>query len=953
MKIFHRRLLFLGLSLTVSAAGTTFGQIASANEGKSAKVYQTRVDDTPLKIDQGVKRGKLSNGFEYYIRKNVEPQNRVVMYLATKVGSILENEEERGLAHFLEHMQFNGTKHFPKNQLVDYLQKVGVRFGADLNAYTGFDETVYQLPIPSDDPELLKQGMLVMRDWAQDALLEDSEIDKERGVILEEMLGSRGAQQRIQEKTLPYLVNQSLFAERLPIGTKEVVTGFDHQLIRDFHTRWYRPDLQALIVVGDIDVDQMEAEIKAMFSDLKTPSPLVPRTKYDIPLEGKNQFLVVTDAEMPSTVFQMLIKHPSLEIRTEGDFKKAVTRSMFNNLLSPRFSEILRESNPPFVSASGSIGSLLNNLDAFTITMTAKPGQFEEGLKAAMTEFNRVRKFGFTESELARVKTAMLTGIESSYTERNKKTSASYVEEYLNHFLRNSVPLSSENRYELQKRMVNSITLADVERVIHEYLVDVNRDIFVLGPEKEKETLPTESQILNWIAEVENTEIEAYQDDLNEEPLLASLPKAGTVVKEEKLEKISATKWTLSNGIQVVLKPTDFKNDEILIASYSPGGSSLYSDEMYISAANAANVVSGSGLGSYSPTQLSKYLSGKKVGVSPFIRETSEGINATAGKQEIKTAFELIYSYFTASRVDTGVLSSVIERTKANLANYEANPNNVFSDSVNYILYNGNIRRSNIKVEHLEQLKASYIDEVFKDRFADASDFTFVIVGSFTEDEMKPFVEQYLASLPALNRNENYKDLGIYPPRQGVEKIVQRGQEEKANVQLSLYGDYDYNDRDNMLMNALNGILKIKLTERLREAESGVYGVGSSISYSKIPTDTYSISVSFGTSPEKVRLLIDAAYDEFNKLKANGPEQVDIDKYLVEQKRLLEVSVKNNGFWLQNITGSLQLGQDPELLPEMYERLEKTLSVDAIQKIAQKYLNQDQMYRFILLPEKK
>lgn len=908
-----------------------------------------RLTDT-LAMDTSVLRGRLPNGFTYYIRHNEEPKDRVVMYLAAKVGSILETDDELGLAHFLEHMQFNGTKNFPKNELVDYLQRAGVRFGADLNAYTSFDETVYQLPIPSDDPELLKSGLQVMRDWAQDALLDGEEIDKERGVVLNEMLGGRGAQQRMRDEYFPMILNDSRYAQRLPIGTRERIEGFDHETLRNFHRNWYRPNLQALIIVGDIDVADIEQRVKTLFADLETPDGAPDRPEYSIPLTGRNQFMAVTDPEMPQTVVQVIIKHPEAAVKTVADYRMQLAKSLFNQMAGARFAELTRQSDPPFIQGGGSIGGFLRGLDAFTMYYAAKPGEIQRGFEAVVTEFERIKRHGFTSTELERAKGNFLTSVESAYAEHDKRKSESYVGAYLNHFLEGESALSNEDRYHLGKSLIGTIALDDVNALASQYYADVNRDILIMAPEKDRDNLPDEQTVNGWLAAVTASDIEPYDDNVQDVPLLEQPPQPGTVVERHERPDIGIVELTLSNGVRVVLKPTDFKNDEIRITAFSPGGTSLYDDTDFLSAAYAASVVGGSGLGPYDATQLTKYLSGKKVSVSPYIGERSEGFNATSGKKDLHTAFELIYAYFTVPRLDMEVFEGYMQRIKAALANRLDDPDAVFSDTINAVLYDHNIRRMSMTVDQVDQVDPQRAYAIYQERFADASDFTVTVVGSFTEDELMPLVLQYLGGLPVSDREEEARDLGIYPPDKGLERTVYRGKEQKSSVRLYYFGEYDYSEEENMQLDALESILNIKLIERLREAESGVYGVSASASYAKYPRHRYSFSVAYGTSPDKVEPLMLSALDEINKIKQHGPEQVDVEKFVSEQKRQLEVQLRENGFWLGHLSGTYQLREDPAYILTYVDELSK-VTPESVKAVANKYLVEERLFKFVLMPE--
>ena len=908
--------------------------------------------DAPLPFDQEVKTGKLENGFQYFIRKNVEPKDRVTMYLATKVGSILETEEELGLAHFMEHMNFNGLKHFPKNELVDYLQRAGVRFGSDLNAYTGFDKTVYQLPIPSDDPELLKNGLQVLRDWAQDALLTDDEIDKERGVVLEEMRGGRGAGQRMRDQYLPIMLNNSRYSHRLPIGTERVIRNFPSDVLRNFHKKWYRPDLQALIIVGDIDVETMEAEINRLFSDLTSPLNFPEHVEYNVPLLDENQFIAVTDPEMTYTVGQISIKHPEEKVETVLDFRKSMLKSVYSTMLNARLSELAQSAHPPFIQASVGIDEFLGGLDAYTAFFVAKPNEFEEGFKALVRELERVQKHGFTATEFARAIVSIQKNNETAYSERDKKKSEHYVNRYLNFYLEDSPALSNEDLYQLYKQLLPTLTLGEVDAIGESFYIDTNRDVIIMAPDQEKENLPDRQQVDGWFEEVEREAVGVYEDKVSDLPLISKEPQGGKVAAEKNMDAIEAKEWTLSNGVKVILKPTTFKNDEILISAFSPGGTSLYSDSDYFSAAQAANLVNSSGVGQLNTIELRKYMTGKNVNISPYINERNEGVSGYTDKEGLHTAFELIYGYFTEPRIEDDIFQSIITRSLSMISNQESDPSFVFRKTILESLYNGSIRRMPISAEGIKQIDKERALAIYKERFADASDFVFTIVGSFTEAEIKPYLENYLAALPALDRNEQAKDLGLYEPSQGFEKVVHKGQEEKANVMLTYYGDYTFNEMENLNMNALESVLSIKLIERLREEESGVYGTGARASTNKDPKNRYSFTVSFGTGVDQYESLIRSVLDEINKVKQSGPLASDLEKFKIEQQRQLELSLKENKFWMGQLSGAYQRKEDPTYINHYLKDLDK-ISIESVKETANKYLKEDRLFRFILLPDEK
>ena len=930
--------------------GALNAQTAAKSKNPAAASKQNSADVIPL--DPAVRTGKLPNGFTYYIRKNVEPKNRVQLYLANKIGSIMENDNQRGLAHFMEHMGFNGTKNFPKNDLVNYLQKAGVRFGADLNAYTSFDETVYQLPIPSDDPEVLKNGIQIMRDWAQDATLDVAEIDKERGVVLEEKRLGKGAQQRMQDQYLPMIFNNSRYSDRLPIGTEEVLKNFSAETIKQFYQDWYRPDLQALIVVGDIDVDAMEQTIKAKFSDLKNPAKPRQRTQYSISLLNKNQFMAVTDKEFPVSVAQLMIKHPETKLITTNDYKNSILRSLFNSMIGNRFADMSKQADPPFLQAGANISGFLAGLVMYNVFVVAKPGEMERGFKSILTETERVQRFGFTQTELDRAKQSYLTNMESSFNEKDKTPSESLVNEYLRHFLEQEASPGIEYEFKMANSMIGGINLSDVNGLAKKYITDVNRDVIMMGPEKDKANLPDEAKIESWISSAKTSDISAYVDQVSNKPLLSAKLSGGKVTSESKIPELGITEFKLSNGIKVILKPTDFKNDEISFSAFSAGGTSLYSDADFQSALYATTIIRNGGLGDFNSVQLPKLLTGKKVSVFPYLSDRFEGLSGSTSPKDIETALQLTYLYFTQPRKDAETFKGLIAQQKGGLANRGNDPNSVFADSVAAILGNYNVRRTGPSIEKINQVSLDRAFEIYKDRFADASDFTFIFVGNFKPEEFKPLLERYLGSLPSTNRKETAKELGIQIPGGKIDKKIYKGQEPKASVRLVFSGDYTWSEKHNNQLDALASVLTIKLIERLREDEGGVYGVGARASYTKFPKGRYTFNISFGCAPENVEKLISSTLDEINKIRVNGALASDIEKFIAEETRSTETQLKDNGFWLGYLTNQLQNEDEPKQVLTYLESL-KELNPEALKATAQYRLSPDNFIRMVLLPEKK
>ncbi|MFD2968777.1 M16 family metallopeptidase [Sphingobacterium bambusae] len=597
-------------------------------------------------LDTEVRYGKLPNGFTYYVRHNEEPKQRAQLYLVNKVGSVLETDKQQGLAHFLEHMAFNGTTHFPKNELINYLQKSGVRFGSDLNAYTSFDETVYQLPIPTDDAELFNNGLKIMRDWAQGLLLQQSEIDKERGVILEEKRLRQGAEQRVSNKTLPLLLNGSIYADRLPIGTDEVLNNFKREDIVSFYEDWYRPDLQALIIVGDIDAIRVEEQVKALFADLKMPKHTKARKDIRILLTGKNQFITVTDPEIPQVGFEMYIKHEGIVSKSFEMFKASMLRNVSGQLLASRITEYGKKPSIPMLSIQAGYGSFLSNLSTISLSFSPKEGQLQEAVEVGWAEIVRIIRFGFTQGELDRVKTNFRSSMDRLIAEKNKRSSEEFVSEYQRHFTTGELSPGLDTEYKWVMSVLDEMTLQEVNTEIKKLLKETDRDIVITGPDKDKLTLPTETTVLKWLANGNKLAAEAYTEDGLASSLMSNVPNGGKVVHQYEIRELGVTELILSNGVKVVLKPTDFQNDAIQFRSFSTGGTSLYTDADFESARNASGILSASGVGQHDPISLPKLLTGRQVQVIPYINDYFEGINGATSVKDLETALQLVYLYF-------------------------------------------------------------------------------------------------------------------------------------------------------------------------------------------------------------------------------------------------------------------------------------------------------------------
>lgn len=902
---------------------------------------KTQLDNQPLVLEPELRTGKLANGFTYYIRKNKSPEKRVVMYLAVKAGSILETDQQRGVAHFIEHMSFNGTKHFPKKELSNYLEKSGVRFGADINANTGPDETVYQLPLPSDNPELLANGLQIMRDWAQDANIDAEDVDRERHVILEEKRVREGLQQRSEEQTIPIYTNGSRYGSRLPIGTEEVLLKVTPEVIRSFYKDWYRPDLQALIVVGDIDVDQMEQAIKAKFSDLKNPEKEQERPVYRAELTGKNQYMQFIDPEFGGVAVEITMKQRQAVMATTTDYRNNLMRSLLGQMVNARFRQM------PFATFT----SLTGGLSAFSVNITTKPAETQPSLQALWLELRRMQEQGFLQTELDRVKKSYLQNMTDVRKEQDKIASEILIRPYLQHFLTGNIVPGIAKDYELTSAMLPDITLAEINDLLKSYIKDTDRDIIVKSSEENKAFLPDEATVLAWIDAVYTAPLTPFVDEVQNLPLLKKAPIPGKITTVEDFGKIGVQKITLSNGLTVLLKKTKFQNDQILFKGFAEGGASLYSDADNLNAINAANIISVSGAGNYDAQQLGKLLAGRQIQISPFVNDTYQGFSGVSSKEGLLTTFELLNAYFTEPRKDQEAFNLLIERTKAQFANKVNNPAQVFMDTVTLILGNHHVRKQPQSLSSTNAVKLDRAYEIYKERFADASGFTFFFVGNTDLETMKPLLEKYLGSLPAKGLKEKIRDLGINIPAGRISKTVYSGSAQKSSVMLVYSGPFDYNYKNAYQMNAIADALKISITQRLRDQEGGTYTPNVQMSMTKYLKSRFSLTISFDCAPQNVDKLIASAQDELNKMRTSGPSAENLQKFKAVSQSGLQTGSTNNGFWLEYLA-SRTINKEPLTQFFDYETTVNNLTVQSIQQTAATYIQDKNFIKLVLMPEK-
>jgi zinc protease len=904
-----------------------------------------------IPVDKKIKVGKLSNGLTYYIRKNSKPEDRVELRLAVNAGSVLEDDNQQGLAHFIEHMAFNGTKNFAKNDLIKYLQSVGVKFGPEINAYTSFDETVYELTLPTDSIHILEKGFQIMEDWAHNLSLDDAEIDKERGVIVEEWRLGRGPEQRMRDKYLPLIFKGSKFAERNPIGKKEIIEGAPHDLIRKFYKDWYRPELMALVVVGDIDPDAMEKMIHDHFDNIPTAVSPRLRENFKVPDQPGTSAMVTSDKENPYTSVLVICKTDPLKEVYQSDYRTSLMIQLISSMLNQRLEELKEQANPPLLFSGVQFGQIIREKSAFYMVGVVSETGLDTGIKTLITENERAARYGFTAGELDREKKQFFSSYENAYEERDKTESEQFASEYVRNFLTDEPIPGIEFEFNFVKKYLDSISVDEINQLAQKMITKDNRVVIVMAPQKEGVVLPDDQQVLAAVTAVSQSEIQPYKDKLAGSQLMPEKPGKGRIMLMKKNEALGVTEMTLSNGAKVILKNTDFKNDEILFRASSPGGYSLYDLPDYQSALYASDVVDASGIANYSPNDLNKLLAGKNVSLAPYISAYFEGMNGSSTPKDLETMMQLVYLSFTSPRKDSTLFSSFIAKQKGVIKNLLSDPENYFSDQYNRIKTQNNPRADVIPTEKdIDQINLGRVFEIYHDRFADASDFTFFIVGSFKTDSIKPLIETYLASLPSIRRTESWKDMGIRPPAKKIDKSIYMGSDPKSLVVMYFETQEAWDPLQDHIFESLAQLLNIRFIEKLREEMSGVYGMGISINLVKIPYNHLEITMNIPCAPDNTEKLTQAALDEIGNIQKNGVTDEYVNKVKEAQRRDWEKNLKENGFWIRAIMDAYRLN-DPGIISQHNERVNAITSA-SLQAAAQK-IDLKKYVRVVLYPEKK
>ncbi|MDR2474700.1 MAG: insulinase family protein, partial [Bacteroidales bacterium] len=833
--------------------------------------------------DSKVRTGLLTNGLTYYIRYNKLPEQRVNFHIAQKVGSIQEEDNQRGLAHFLEHMAFNGTKNFPGNTLREYLEKNGVKFGENLNAYTSIDETVYRITNVPSRQELLDSCLLILHDWSNNLLLEDAEIDKERGVIHEEWRTRNNATSRMYEKLLPRVYGSDRYGYRWPIGLMDIVDNFKYKELRDYYRKWYRPDLQGIVIVGDVDVDWMEERIKSVFADIAKPENPAERVYFSVSDNEKPIVAISTDPEATSIQLQIFNKHETIpnEAKNELNYLNLIyIKNLIASMLNERFQEILQKQEAPIVYAQGGDGKffLSKTKDAWTTYAVCKEGQIDNALKLLAQETQRMKQFGFTASEYERARANFLKIIENAYSEREKEKNGHYSDEYIRLFLDDEPAPGIEFEYELYKRFDGAIPLEAVNEYVKSLVPDNNAVIMLMMPQKEGIAIPTDDELLAVYNQAKAETVSGYEDKTIDTQLIKNMPEAGKVISKT-AGVFGTTEWTLSNGIKAIFKKTDFKQDQILMKGISLGGSSLLDEKDMPTIQLLNGLINAGGVGDFSRTDLSKALAGKNVSVSPSIELIREGINGQCSPTDFETMLQLVYLYMTSPRADREAYEAYLARVASQLKNQNSNPMVAFTDSIAKAIYGDHPREQRLKYEMLDRIDYELALKMYRERFMNGDEFRFIFVGNINPDSLQSLVEKYLGSLPQTAKKEDCKDIKAYPRKGEYANRFARSMETaKTSSYFQYTGTCDYTLKNILSISILYQILRIVYTEKVREEEGGTYGVSVSGGLSVYPYPSFEFEIFFDTDPKLVDKLISVIYQEINEIQTNGPTETNLGK---------------------------------------------------------------------------
>jgi len=907
----------------------------------------------PIPMDQAIRKGVLPNGMTYYIRHNEEPKNRASFYIMQNVGALLENDDQNGLAHFLEHMAFNGTKHFPGKEMLNTMEKNGVQFGSNINAYTSFNQTVYNLSsVPTDKDGLVDKCLLVLNDWSNYLLLTGEEIDAERGVIGEEWRTRRNASFRMRSKFFPVLLKGSKWAERDIIGDLDIIKNFKYKTIRDFYHDWYRTDLQAIAIVGDIDVDAIEAKVKEMFSKIPAVENARPRPIFEVPEHEEMNYVLATDKEASNSSVELIVMHKDPKVKDLEYLRNKYAQRLYNMMLRARVSEIMEKGENACVGANSYYGGFVRGHNLYSIDATAKPNREAEAFKMIYTETERVKRHGFLASELGRAKADVLTELENEFKSKDKIDNDTYVRGMVNDYMEGKVATDPTFDFQFGQFAVQTLTLQEINALAAKWLTKKNRTVIITGP-AEGVKHATKAEIEKVIADVEAADIAAYVDNTAGQSLVKEGEvKGGKIVSTKELPEFTATEWTLSNGAKVVFRKADYEKDQVTLKAWSKGGSSLYDNKDVVSAKCVGDFAGSYGVADFDAPTLRKLLAGKMANVSPYLSSLEEGFKGACTPKDFETMLQLLYLNFEKPRFDAEAHKAIVGRMAAQIKAMENNPKKAQGDSIKRIFTNYNSRVKLMNDEYIKSIDLKRMEEIYKDRFADASDFTFMIVGNISKEDAKPLVEKYIGSLTDKDRTENWIDRKVESPEGLTEKKLYFPMEvSKGTVLVKMFNDAKYNAYNRITLDVIKDVLDLRYTEEIREKEGGTYGVGVYTDYSHFPKSEETMYIQFDCDPDKADHLKSICYREIDKIVKNGPSQEDLNKVILNLKKNREQSKHHNKYWSNAIKHFYVHGENT-VDAANYENILDNLTIKDVKKAAKKFFKKVNKVDVTLLPKK-
>ena len=906
----------------------------------------------PLPFDPAVTVGTLPNGLRYYIRRNPRPEKRVALQLAVKAGSVDEADDQQGLAHFLEHMAFNGGRHYKPGELIATFESTGARLGPHVNAYTSFDETVYEFQLPTDKEGLVRKGLQALADFAGGMTLDPAEIDKERGVVIEEWRGGLGAGSRLRDQQIPVLFHQSKYAERLPIGKPDILKSFPAERLRAFYTRWYRPDRMAVVVVGDIDVAGIEAMVRAEFGGLETPAMPAPERAYAVPLHAELLVKVATDPEATQSSVSIVRKRPRPREETVGAYRRSLVHGLVSQMLNDRFDEMSRKPDAQFLGAGAYEGGLSPTVSTFTMTAGVADGKLAAGLSVLEVEASRVKKFGFGAAELDRAVRSTVAAYERAYNERDKSESGSYAQEYVSHFLEGEPSPGIEFEYRLAKALVPAITTAEIADAARAMLADESRVLLAVTPQKSGLTPPTDVELREALTRADAVAVTPWNDTTSATTLMEKIPVPGAVAARREIPELGVTVVRFANGVEAWLKPTDFKNDQVLFSLAASGGASLAPPERYIEASLAPALVQLSGIGGHRAVDLQKLLAGTIASASPYVSLSGHGIRGTSTPANLETALQLLNLSFTAPGDDPESFAFIKRQLEAAYANRERNPGALFGEKLAEVNSSGHYTSTPVTLERIGQLDRAAMAAFYKARFANAADFTFFMVGTFAVDEALPLVARYVGSLPSAGPPvSRFRDVGITFPAATVKATVEKGTEPRAQTVVSFFADPPIDPSEQTRVEAATEVLEIALRDILREELGETYSVSVGLQQNLPQRGDGYIAISFGASPDNIGKMIDRVLAEVKRLQQEGPSPDLTSRAKESARREHETALRQNGFWLGQLQTARLLDRDPLLILQRQQRID-AVTPENLEQMFNTYFPMDRYTVVTLAPEK-